>query len=557
MLFAPLMLQAAAGVTGPPFVETGPQALPGVTTTCGAPAKETILEVNGGGLLLADLDVDGDQDLVVVNGSTLERFRAGQPGFPPTVHLNRGDATFAPGGDAWAIAPGRWGMGGAVGDADGDGLADVALTEWGPNRLLHNTGKGFVETTERSGFQGSRWSTSAAFLDYDQDGALDLAVINYLAFRLEEIEPKKGTCKWKGVPVMCGPEGLTPVHDILYRGKGDGTFEDATVAAHFRPAQAAYGLGVMTLDFDVDGDTDLYVTNDSTPNHLWDNQGDGTFEEVGMRLGVALDPNGKEQAGMGIATGDLNADGRQDLFVTNFSGENNALYLSSHKSFRDASDRSRLGGHSMPYLGWGTALADFDLDRDLDVSVFNGHVYPQADLPGMDTSYAQEDFLYRNDGKGLFAPEALSAAPPSVSRASAVADLDGDGWLDLVAIQLDGPVRVLRNRGAEDLPKDVKRHWLAVRLVGRGKNRAALGASVAVELEGFRQVAEIRTAGGFQAAVPPIAHFGLGDAAQVARVVVRFPSGQEVVRENVAADALLVIEEPEPKTQPAAGEEGR
>jgi hypothetical protein len=557
MLILSLLLQAAGAAAGPLFTEEGPRALPGVTTTCGGAGKETIIEVNGGGVLLSDLDSDGDQDLFLVDGSTLERIRANEPGLPPAVHLNRGDGTFAPGGEDWKVTPGRWGMGGAVGDADGDGRPDVVVTQWGPNRFLRNTGHGFEETTETCGLSGSRWSTSAAFLDYDRDGALDLAVIDYLSFRLDEIKALEGSCKWKGVPVMCGPEGLTPVHDLLYRGKGDGTFEDATAAAHFRPREAAYGLGVTTLDYDVDGDTDLYVTNDSTPNHLWQNQGDGTFEEVGMRRGVALDPNGKEQAGMGIGVGDVNGDGRQDLFVTNFSGENNALYLSSGKTFRDASDTSRLGGHSIPMLGWGTSLSDFDLDRDLDIHVLNGHVYPQADMPGMDTSYAQPAFLYRNDGKGLFAPEPLSAAGPSVSRASAVADLDGDGWLDIVALDLGGAVRVLKNRGAASLPAGAKRHWLAVRLLGQGKNRDALGASVAVEAGGARQVAEIRTAGGYQAAVPPIAHFGLGDAQRADKVVVRFPSGREVVREGVAADALVVIEEPAAEAPGAPKEGGR
>jgi hypothetical protein len=536
----------AASQGAPLFAEIGPEALPGVTTTCGTPAKETILEVNGGGLLLSDLDVDGDQDLVVVNGSTLARVQAGEPGFPPTVHLNRGDATFAPGGEPWAIAPGVFGMGGAAGDVQGDGFPDLVITEWGPTRLILNGGKGLSEATKESGFEGARWGTSAAFLDYDKDGALDLAVVNYLAFRHEEIAAKAGTCKWKGVAVMCGPEGLTPVHDVLYRGRGDGTFEDATVAAGYRPREAAFGLGVTTLDFDVDGDTDLYVTNDSTPNHLWENQGNGTFREVGVRLGVAFDPNGKEQAGMGIAVGDLNADGRQDLFVTNFSGENNSLYLSGKRSYQDGSDRSRLGGYSVPHLGWGTSMVDFDLDTDLDLSVFNGHVYPQADLPGMDTSYAQPAFLYRNLGNGQFAPEPLSAAPPSVARASAAADLDGDGWVDLVAIDLDGPVRVLWNRGREALREGEQLHWLAVRLRGQGKNRDALGARVTVELPGGAQMREIRTAGGYQSAVPPIAYFGLGGAARVPRIVARFPSGAEVELRDVEADRTLWIEEPAP-----------
>ena len=542
------LLQGGVETPAPPFLEIGPQALPGVTTTCGQAGKETILEVNGGGLLLGDFDVDGHHDLFVVDGSTLERFTAGQPGLPPSVHLGRGDGTFARAGDGWEVAPGRWGMGGAVGDTDGDGFQDVVITEWGADRLLLGTGSGFEETTEGSGLRGRRWGTSAAFLDYDLDGALDLAVINYLSFRLDEIRAREN-CTWKGVRVMCGPEGLTPVHDLLYRGAGDGTFEDVTAAAGFRPSEAAFGLGVTTLDLDLDGDTDLYVTNDSTPNHLWQNRGDGTFVETGLRHGVALDPNGKEQAGMGIASGDLNGDGREDLFVTNFSGESNALYLSGRRSFRDRADVARLGGHSMRYLGWGASMADFDLDGHLDLAVFNGHVYPQADLPGMDTTYAQPDFLYRGDGSGGFSVGPLSDAGPTVSRACVSADLNGDGWPDLVAIELDGALRVLLNRGAEDLSEGEARHWLGVRLRAASGVRDALGARVDVEWEGGARSATVRTAGGYQAAVPPEVHFGLGAADRVRRLVVHWPSGHAQEWTDLEVDRVLVLEEVLPEEE--------
>lgn len=528
----------------PQFVEVGATALPGVSTTSGSAAKGYIIEVNGGGVLIGDLDVDGDEDLVVVDGSTLERLRKGEPGLPPTVHLNDGGGVLEPAGEDWSIAPGRWGMGGALGDVDGDGFPDLVITEWGQDRLLRNTGTGWVETTGTSGLSGWRWGTSAAFLDHDLDGSLDLCVVNYLAFRLEELDARERACAWKGIEVLCGPEGLTPVHDLLYRGRGDGTFEDVTARAGFRPREASFGLGVTTLDADLDGDTDLYVTNDSTPNHLWDNQGDGTFREVGTWRGVAHDPNGKEQAGMGIAVGDLNADGRADLFVTNFSGENNALYLSGGRSFRDRAGRSGLGGHSMRYLGWGAAMADFDLDADLDLAVFNGHVYPQADLPGTDTAYAQPDFLYRNDGQARFGVEPMSDAGATVARACAAADLDGDGWIDLVALDMQGAVRVLRNRGASRLSEGEQRHWLGVRLVARGGNRDALGAGVVAEFGGATSATEIRTSAGYQAAVPPVAHFGLGASERVERLTIRWPSGQEQVLEDLAVDRVHRIEEP-------------
>jgi hypothetical protein len=344
---------------------------------------------------------------------------------------------------------------------------------------------------------------------------------------------------------MCGPEGLSPLHDQLWRGKGDGTFEDATVAAGFRPPAAGFGLGVMILDFDLDGDSDVYVANDSTPNFLWRNEGDGTFQEIGTTAGAGVDNNGKEQAGMGIGCGDVDGDGRPDLLVTNFSGESNSFYRSQKRGFRDMAAPSGLGGPSIPMLGWGTALEDLDLDGDLDAFVLNGHVYPQADNPGTDTSFAQADQLYRNTGNVKFAVEPLRDGPPRVSRAGALADLDADGDLDLVAIELDGPVRVYRNlaRGAGSAEGP---HWLRVRLKGRGENTAALGARLRLEWEGGARSAEIRTSGGFQAAVPAEAHFGLGAAKRAKRLVVRWPGGAEQVLEDLAVDRVLTVEEPGP-----------
>jgi len=536
------------------FVEDQARALPGVRTTCGSDAKDYIIEVNGGGVALCDLDNDGDPDLIVVDGSTLERVAKNEPGFPPRVFLNDGKGVFQAGGEAWAISGGRWGMGVATGDVNGDGFVDVVITQWGPTRLLLNRGgKGLEEATGKSGFTGSRWGSSAALFDADGDGALDLAVVNYLAFDPKLVGKPGGECSWKGYPVMCGPEGLTPQHDQFYRGRGDGTFEDATQKAGFVPKEAGFGLGAMTLDFDLDGDTDLYVANDSTPNHLWENQGDGSFREVGFARGVSHDANGKEQASMGIAAGDFDGDGREDLLVTNFSGESVSLYAAKGpKSFRERSSNAGIGGASLRQLGWGAGFADLDLDGDLDAFALNGHVYPQADSPGTDTSYAQADQLFRNQGDGRFTVEALSNAKPRVSRASAFADLDGDGDVDIVALEMNGEVRVLSNQlerssaAAQDGSRQRARHWLGIRLRARGKNTQAIGARVHVEWEGGGRWCEVRTTGGFQASIPAQLHLGLGAAQRAKSVVVHWPGGAQSRLEDVAADQVLTIEERAP-----------
>ena len=498
-----LLFQALAAGDGL-FVEVSSDALLEHPTTCGSQEKDWIIEVNGGGLVVEDFNADGVLDLVVVDGSTVDRARAGEAGEPPRLYLGDGACGFSLAGEAWGMSGGRWGMGGVAGDLDNDGFTDLVVTQWGPDRVfLNEGGAGFREVTDEAGLIGKRWGTSAALLDFDADGNLDLAVVNYLSFDPEVVKRRGEGCSWKGHDVMCGPEGLVPVHDQLYRGLGDGRFEDVTLAAGFAPESAGYGLGAMTLDFDGDGWTDLYTANDSTPNHLWRNRGDGSFEEIAWRHGVGHDANGKEQAGMGIACADANGDGTPDLFVTNFSGENNALYLSRGGRFRERSHAVGLGGPSLRRLGWGTGYADFDLDGHLDLFVLNGHVYPQADQPGTDTSYAQPDQVFLQGESGRFT-EAELPGPARASRAGVSADLDADGDLDLVTLELGGPARVWENTSLGADSQDAR--WLGVSLSGSAGHGAKVELEYSAGDERVTSVRYARTAAGFQASQPLACH---------------------------------------------------
>jgi hypothetical protein len=554
VILATLLILQAARATTPPasdpslFEDASARALPGVELAYGGAGKDWIAEVNGGGVLLGDFDGDGVLDCVLVDGSTVEAKEAGKPARPARVFLGKGDGTFAPGGERWKLPELRLGSGGATGDIDGDGRLDLVLTDQGPARVLLNGAEGWRECASLG--EPGDWSTSAVLFDADADGALDLYVVRYLDFSTKSVKSRaSGACRWKGHPVMCGPEGLQPQSDRFYKGLGDGTFVDATRESGIAAHAPSYGLGVMALDYDADGDTDLFVANDSMPNFLWENDGKGAFREVAFARGVSHDANGREMAAMGIAAGDLNGDLRDDLFVTVFSGEATPLYCSTKSGgYRERGMAAGISGPSIPLLGWGASMHDFDLDGDLDLAVFNGHVYPQADLPGTDTSHAQRAQLLLNDGKLRFAESPLLSGS-RVSRACAAGDLDGDGDVDLVATRLDGPVDVLLNRA----PRGAGHHHLRVRAKLAGGKVDALGARVFVDACGTRRAAEIRTSGGYQAAVPAEAHFGLGACAEVASVEVRFLSGRSVRVAAPPVDRMLVVVEPADSPQ----EEGK
>ena len=505
-------------------------------TTCGETPTTQIVEVNGSGLALIDFDNDGDRDLFVANGATMADPENG-PG--SRLFENVGAMRFVDVTEQHGIALHRWANGVAVGDYDGDGFDDLFVTCYGRNVLLRNTGgTGFEQVTNAAGLGDDRWSTSAAFGDIDGDGDLDLYVVNYLTF--DAANPPGGS-QFQDVAVMAGPHGLEAQHDILYENLGDGAFRDITEQSGCRTVRPSFGLGVVMLDFDHDGRIDIFVGNDSMTNFLWHNLGENQFEDVGLQSGVAANSDGGEQATMGIAIADVDGNGFADLFTSNFSSDTNTLHINDGAFFDDRSAQYGLGQLTRPYLGWAAGFYDFDLDADEDLLIVNGHVYPQATMKIMDSEYEQPPLLFERDGRRferVIADETGDLlAEPHRDRVAVFDDLDGDGDIDIIISELNGPLRVLRN----DRPDG---NWLIVELQDSGDrigNHHGLGARITIEHDDVAKQRRWLYSGGYQAANPPSAHFGL--PAETAQVTVRivWPDGMEQTIENVATKQRLIV----------------
>jgi hypothetical protein len=469
----------------------------------------------GAGVALLDVDADGDLDLYLVSGGRNRLLR------------QEADGTFADATDGSGLGDEGYGMGVAVGDVDNDGDPDVYVTNHGPDRLYRNRGDGtFDDVTAASGAGVDGWSCSAVFLDYDRDGLLDLYVTRYVAD-----DPAHACSDRAGRPEYCGPQVFPPVPDVLLRNTGAGTFTDVSAEAGIATVAAA-GLGVVAEDVDGDGWVDVYVANDAYENHLWLNRGDGTFRESAMRLGAACNLQGQPEAGMGVIAEDLDGDGAVDLFVTHLSHESNTLYRATGgaSGFADVTSASGLAASSMPFTGFGTAALDLEQDGDLDLVVANGRVFranphPDATVAEPWTGYAEPNLVYVNDGAGRFAlaprENAGFGRPVEVSRGATVGDLDGDGDLDVVVTNVQGPARVYRN----DAPR--RGRWLTVRALDPAVGRDAIGARVTVVAGDRRRVRTVTRAFSYLSSRDARSHFGLGAVERVDRIVVRWPDGAE------------------------------
>ncbi len=518
--------------------------LNGLTVYGGESSNKYLLETTGTGVAAIDYDKDGRLDLFFVNGSTLEGFPAGKAPVNQ-LYRNKGDGTFEDVTLKAGLGASGWGQGACVGDYDNDGDDDLFVSYWGQNRLYHNRRDGtFEDVTGRAHLANARtrWGTGCAFLDYDRDGRLDLFVANYIDLDLAIAPtPESGLCRYKGIQVACGPPGLTGGSNVLYHNRGDGTFDDVSDKAGMTGAKGTYGLGASTLDFDDDGWVDVYVANDSNPSALYRNNHDGTFTDTGVTSGCAYSQDGKPQAGMGVAVGDYDRNGTMDIFKTNFAGDTSTLYANTGQGLCEDRTFAAGIGINTRWLGWGTGWIDLDHDGWLDLFLTNGHVYPEVVQLKTEAGYKQRKVVYRNQGNGRFADisERLGepVTVPKAGRGSAFADFDNDGHIDIAISNVNDRPDLFRLADASG------HHWTTLTLVGTTSNRNAIGARVRCAAGGAVQWDEVRGGGSYMSQNDFRVHFGVGDAARIDRVDVRWPNGLEESWGNLAVDQFHVLKE--------------
>jgi hypothetical protein len=557
--FAPVYDAQRRPITAGGFVDTGivvfeddtkAAGLSGWRHVMGSPEKKYILETDGSGVGLIDYDNDGWLDIYLVNGSTYDALSGKRS--PPHAALfhNNHDGTFTDVAAKAGVTNDRWGFGVAIGDFDNDGWPDIFVANFGKNRLYHNNHNGtFTDVAEKAGVTLGNWSDGATWGDYDGDGRLDLFVSGYLHYDVNH-QPTAtdgsvafAFCQLRGMPVMCGPHGLKGEPDHLFHNNGDGTFTDVSVKAGVADTNGYYGFTAIFVDINNDGRVDLLVANDSEPNYLYINKGDGTFEDRSYVSGFALNNEGREIASMGLAVGDYLNNGLLDLLVTDFSDDFKALYHNDgDASFTDVADQAGIAQMAVPFVGWGDAFFDYDNDGWLDIMMVNGHVYPQVDQHDWGTTYAERPLLFHNnhDGKFSYVPPVKGSglAVLTSGRGAAFGDLFNNGKMDVVINPIEGPPVLLKNVNPDH------HHWVELKLVGGPRSpRDAIGATVYLTANGTRQRQDVMSGGSFISSNDQRPHFGLGDATDAGTAEIHWPSGAKETIKLTAEDRIFTITE--------------
>jgi hypothetical protein len=556
-------------ITAGGFVDSGPvifeditkkSGLSGWTHKMGVPEKNFIVETNGSGVCLIDYDNDGWPDIYLVNGATFDSLDGKEESPHAALFHNNHDGTFTDVTEKAGVANDRWGYGCSVADYDNDGWPDIYVGNYGKNRLYHNNHDGtFTDKAETAGVALGNWSPGSAWGDYDGDGLLDLYVTGYVHFDRDNL-PIAGSkavgyasCLYRGATVNCGPRGLTGEADHLFHNNGNGTFTDVTAKAGVEDKEKYYGFSTIFVSLKGDGKPDLVVGNDSEPNFLYVNKGDGTFDDQSYISGLALNKDGREIASMGIAAGDYENNGLVDFFVTDFGDDYKVLFHNDgDTSFTDVSYRAGIAQTTIPFVGWGDGFIDYDNDGWLDLFETDGHVYPQVDQHDWGTTFAERPLLFHNipDGpkerKFEYVPPVKGSGLAVVipGRGAAFGDLFNDGKIDVILNPVDGPPVLLRNVNPDH------HHWVGMQLVG-GVNPAngkasppdATCATVFLRANGMRQRQDVLASGSYIGANDRRPHFGLGNATDAGTAEIHWPSGAKESVKLPAVDRIYTITE--------------
>jgi hypothetical protein len=558
--FAPVLDSEKRPITAGGFVKEGPIVFKDISEKAGLTSwhhvmgtlqKNYIIEVNGSGVALLDYDKDGWLDIYMVNGSTYDAMDGkAEPPHAALFHNNH-DGTFTNVAEQAGVTNGRWGTGVTVGDYDNDGWPDIFVSNFGKNRLYHNNHDGtFTDVAEKAGVTLGNWSNGPSFGDYDGDGRLDLFVPGYVHYDLHH-QPESGVdglnfafCQYRGVKAVCGPRGLLGEPDHLFHNNGDGTFTDVSEKAGVADKARYYGFSSTFVDVNNDGKLDLVVTDDSSPNYLYLNKGDGTFEDASFYSGFAVGQDAHESANMGLGVGDYLNNGLVDLYTTSFSDDYKPLFRNEGEGgFSEITSKMGIAEITVPFLGWATEFIDYDNDGWKDIMTLNGHLLTSVAHNDWGTTYNERPLLFHNVDHGakfevVPAVEGTGLADVIPARGAAFGDLFNDGKIDSVVNCIDHAPVLLRNVNADT------NHWVGLALIGGPKSpRDAVGATLYLTAGGIRQRGDVMSSGSYMSANDQRLHFGLGQATQVDKVEIHWPDGQQEMVALPSVDRYFAIEE--------------